>query len=98
DALPICTAAFVLAWIVGVHQLEANVLNPKIMGDAAKIHPVLAIFALLTGEHFFQAVGALLAVPTISIAQSIFLHFRAATEPSAFGDLGSTERPNDQKI
>ena len=57
------TALFVLAWIVGIHQLEANVLNPKIMGDAAKIHPVLVIFSLLVGEHFFHIVGALLAVP-----------------------------------
>jgi predicted PurR-regulated permease PerM len=73
------TATFVLAWIVGIHQLEANVLNPKIMGDAAKIHPVLVIFALLAGEHFFHAVGALLAVPVMSIAQSVFLHVRAAT-------------------
>jgi predicted PurR-regulated permease PerM len=73
------TATFVLAWIVGIHQLEANVLNPKIMGDAAKIHPVLVIFALLAGEHFFHAVGALLAVPAMSIAQSVFLHIRAAT-------------------
>jgi predicted PurR-regulated permease PerM len=74
------TAVFVLAWIVGIHQLEANVLNPKIMGDAAKIHPVLVIFALLVGEHFFHAVGALLAVPTMSIAQSVFLHLRAVTD------------------
>jgi predicted PurR-regulated permease PerM len=73
------TAAFVLLWIVGIHQLEANLLNPKIMGDAAKIHPVLVIFALLTGEHFFHVVGALLAVPVMSIAQSVFLHLRAAT-------------------
>jgi predicted PurR-regulated permease PerM len=68
------TAAFVLAWIVGIHQVEANVLNPKIMGDSAKIHPVLVIFALLVGEHFFHATGALLAVPSMSIAQSLFLH------------------------
>ncbi len=73
------TAVFVLAWIVGVHQLEANVLNPKIMGDAAKIHPVLVIFALLAGEHFFKVPGALLAVPTMSIAQSVFLHLNEAT-------------------
>ena len=74
------TATFVLLWIVGIHQLEANVLNPKIMGDAAKIHPVLVIFSLLVGEHFFHVVGALLAVPTMSIAQSLFLHFRRAIE------------------
>ena len=73
------TAVFVLAWILGIHQLEANVLNPKIMGDAAKIHPVLVIFSLLAGEHFFRVPGALLAVPTMSIAQSLFLHLNAAT-------------------
>jgi predicted PurR-regulated permease PerM len=77
------TGVFVLAWILGIHQLEANVLNPKIMGDAAKIHPVLVIFALLTGEHFFHAPGALLAVPTMSIAQSLFLHFLERTDSSA---------------
>ena len=70
------TAVVVLLFIIGVHQIEANVLNPKIMGDSAKIHPVLVIFSLLVGEHFFQATGALLAVPTMSIAQSLFLHFR----------------------
>lgn len=70
------TAVFVLVWIVGIHQLEANVLNPKIMGDAAKIHPVLVVFSLLVGEHFFHTVGALLAVPCMSIAQSVFIHVR----------------------
>jgi len=73
------TATFVLLWIVGIHQLEANLLNPKIMGDSAKIHPVLVIFALLAGEHFFQVAGALLAVPVMSMAQSVFLHLRAVT-------------------
>ncbi len=74
------TALFVLLWIVGIHQLEANVLNPKIMGDSAKIHPVLVIFSLLVGEHFFHTMGALLAVPCMSIAQSVFLHVRDVLE------------------
>lgn len=73
------TAFGVLAWILGIHQLEANFLNPKIIGDSAKIHPVLVVFALITGEHFFQLVGALFAVPCMSIAQTIFLHFRQTT-------------------
>lgn len=70
------TGVFVLAWIIGIHQVEANLLNPKIMGDAAKIHPVLVVFSLLAGEHFFGILGALLAVPTMSIVQSVFLHWR----------------------
>ena len=59
----------VLLWIVGIHQLEANLLNPKIIGDQAQIHPVLVVFSLLVGEHFFGLPGALLAVPVLSIAQ-----------------------------
>jgi len=70
------TALFVLLWIVAIHQLEANVLNPKIMGDQAKVHPVLIVFALLAGEHVAGIAGALLAVPILSIVQSLFLHFR----------------------
>ena len=49
------------------------------MGDSAKIHPVLVVFSLLVGEHFFQIKGALFAVPCMSIAQTIFLHFREST-------------------
>ena len=70
------TALLVLAWIVVVHQIEANLLNPKIMGDAAKVHPVLVVFALLAGESLFGIAGALLAVPMLSIVQSLFLHYR----------------------
>ena len=33
------------------------------MGDAAKIHPVLVVFALIAGEHSYGLVGALFAVP-----------------------------------
>ena len=68
---------FVLVWIVGIHQIEANILNPKIYGIAAKIHPVLVIFSLLVGEHFFGLWGALLAVPIMSLVQNTFIHFRA---------------------
>lgn len=69
-------AFWVLIWILGIHQVEANLLNPKIIGVAAKIHPVLVVFALLVGEHYFGLWGALLAVPVLSITQSIFNHFR----------------------
>ena len=69
-------ALLVLAWVVGIHQIEANVLNPKIMGDAARVHPVLVVFALLAGEHMAGIVGALLAVPVLSIAQTLFLYLR----------------------
>lgn len=70
------TAVAALVGIVIIHQIEANLLNPKILGDAAQVHPVLIVFALLAGEHLFGIVGAILAVPVLSIVQSLFLHFR----------------------
>ncbi len=75
------TALWVLLWIIGIHQVEANLLNPKIIGVAAKIHPVLVVFALVIGEHFFGLWGALLAVPALSLAQSVFNHFRFESMP-----------------
>jgi predicted PurR-regulated permease PerM len=62
-------------WIIGIHFVEANLLNPKIIGSAAKIHPVLVIFALFLGEHSYGLVGALLAVPILSAIQVVFMYF-----------------------
>jgi predicted PurR-regulated permease PerM len=83
---------FVLAWIIGIHLVEANFLNPKIMGDAAKIHPVLVVFALIAGEHSYGLVGALFAVPVASIIQTIFIYYRrrraAVTIAAVSGSAG----------
>jgi predicted PurR-regulated permease PerM len=67
---------FVLGWIILIHLVEANFLNPKIMGDAAKIHPVLVVFALIAGEQSYGLVGALFAVPVALIIQTTFVYFR----------------------
>jgi putative heme transporter len=67
---------YILIWIIVIHLLEANFLNPKIMGDSAKIHPVLVVFALIAGEQSYGLVGALFAVPGASIMQTIFIYFR----------------------
>jgi predicted PurR-regulated permease PerM len=70
------TGLCVLGWIVGIHLLEANLFNPKIIGTAAKMHPVVVVFALMVGEESGGLIGALLAVPIASMVQSIVLFFR----------------------
>ncbi|MCH2109384.1 MAG: AI-2E family transporter [Polyangiaceae bacterium] len=89
----IWTALWVLLWIVGVHQVEANLLNPKIIGVSAKIHPVLVVFSLLVGEHFYGLWGALFAVPLLSLVQSIFNHFRFALPEAQRDSFFLTKRP-----
>jgi predicted PurR-regulated permease PerM len=83
---------FMLLWILGIHFIEANFLNPKIMGTAAKMHPVVVIFALIAGESTYGLVGALFAVPVASIIQTLFVYFRSKawrTESGSTGSFGS---------
>ena len=61
-----------LGWILVIHALEAYVLNPKIMGEAARIHPVLIVLALVIGERTHGIIGALLAVPVASVIVAVF--------------------------
>jgi predicted PurR-regulated permease PerM len=65
------TALAVLAWILGVHFVEANILNPKIVGTNAHIHPAIVMFVIIAGEKTFGIAGALLAVPVAAIVQNI---------------------------
>ncbi len=66
------TGVLALGWILLIHFIEANFLNPKIIGSSAHIHPVIVIFALLAGENAYGLVGALLAVPTASLLLTLF--------------------------
>ncbi len=78
-------------WIVGIHFIEANLLNPKIIGTAAKIHPVFVIFSLFLGEHSYGLVGALLAVPILSAIQVVFMFlYRKTWKESLRRETGPT--------
>lgn len=75
-------ALAILAWIVGIHALEAYFLNPKIMGQAAHLHPVIVAFSLIAGERLFGLVGALFAVPVASIIVACFDYARLKAQPA----------------
>lgn len=74
------TGLLALLWILLIHFIEGNFLNPKIMGTAAQIHPALIVFALVTGEHVAGIAGALLAVPVYSILQTFFFFLKSMVE------------------
>jgi predicted PurR-regulated permease PerM len=61
-----------LALIVGgyflvLHQLEANILVPKIMERQVGVSAVAVMVALLIGGSLWGLVGAILAIPTAAI-------------------------------
>ena len=72
----------------------------EIMGDQAKIHPVLVIFSLFLGEHTYGLVGALLAVPVLSAISVLFMYFykkawKDVPRPPGRGLSGPVARPPD---
>jgi len=54
-----------------LHQLEANVLVPKIMEKQVGVSPVAVMTALLIGGALWGILGAILAIPTAAILSVI---------------------------
>jgi len=91
STIPACLLAFstgglgvalaVLGWILGIHFIEANILNPKIIGHSARINPVVVVFVLIAGEHSFGLKGALLAVPVAAVVIAICSFVFATIRP-----------------
>lgn len=57
--------------IIVIHLVEANILNPKIMGHHVELHPVIILFAIMVGEHLFGPIGLLVGVPVAAALRSI---------------------------
>jgi predicted PurR-regulated permease PerM len=59
------------AFFFVLHQLEANVLVPKVMERRVGVSPVAVMAALLIGGALWGVVGAILAIPTAAILSVI---------------------------
>ncbi len=61
------SAVWVALLFLGIQQLEGHVVAPQIFGKTLRINPLLVIFALLLGQQLYGIVGALMALPILSI-------------------------------
>ena len=50
-----------------LQQIDANIINPKIVGQSLKISPLLVLFAITVGGAYFGILGMFLAVPVIAV-------------------------------
>jgi len=57
----------VIPLFIVIHQLENNLLVPKIMEKVSGFSPLAILVALLIGSEFFGIVGAILAVPIMMV-------------------------------
>ena len=59
----ISQAIWMVIVVVILQQIDANIINPKILGNTLKISPLIVIIAVIIGGAYFGIIGMFLAVP-----------------------------------
>jgi predicted PurR-regulated permease PerM len=76
-------ALIVIAIVVAVNQLEGNFLQPIVMAQSLKLHPLVILIALTAGTILGGIVGAVLSVPIAAVAWAIVKTWNGEPEPPA---------------
>lgn len=61
--------------VIILQQIDANIINPKIVGDSLEISQLLVIFAVTVGGAYFGVIGMFIAVPVATIIKLIIDDF-----------------------
>ncbi len=77
------SALWVGLLFVGLQQLEGHVVAPQIFSHTLRINPLLVIFALLLGLQLYGIIGALVALPILSVLRetALYLYRHLSFEP-----------------
>ena len=72
----VTTAVVVLVLIVVFGQIEGHVLQPFVMGWSVRLHPVAIAVSVIAGTIAAGLLGAVVAVPLVSIAWAVIRELR----------------------
>jgi predicted PurR-regulated permease PerM len=77
------SAVWLVILFIALQQLEGHVVAPQVFGHTLRINPIVVIFALLLGLHVDGIVGALIALPTLSVLREtvVYLSRHVKLEP-----------------
>lgn len=68
------SALWLILLFIGLQQLEGHVVAPQVFGHTLRINPILVIFALLLGLHVDGIIGALIALPVLSVLRETVVY------------------------
>lgn len=57
--------------VIILQQIDANIINPKILGTSLNLSPILVIFAVTVGGAYFGVIGMFLGVPVCALLKII---------------------------
>ena len=66
-------ALLVAVFLIILQQIDANVISPKIMGNALKINPILVISSLIIGGAYFGVIGMFVSIPIMAMLKIFFI-------------------------
>lgn len=79
---------FVASFII--QMIDANILQPNIIGKSVKLHPVVVICGMLVFERLFGIIGMVIAMPVLALVK-IFIKYK-------FNINFDTDEDNKKKI
>lgn len=60
-------AVIILAILILLQQLAYNIIGPKLMGKAFRLHPIVVLLSFLIGYKVAGPIGSIFAVPVLGI-------------------------------
>ncbi|MFJ9770886.1 AI-2E family transporter [Kitasatospora sp. NPDC101157] len=85
-------ALLVLALIVIIGQIEGHLLHPLVLGWSVRIHPVAVALSVIGGAVLAGVLGALVAVPVVSVAWAVISELRDHAPPEGPGGRRGSRR------
>jgi len=98
-------SAAVLGLTILIQMIEGFILQPKIVGESAQLHPVAVLFALALGANF-GLLGMIVAVPAACVVRVLLKEFYWDAREAAWhqrtglvhlGDLEPPKKPKKKK-
>ncbi|MEG1008664.1 MAG: AI-2E family transporter, partial [Clostridia bacterium] len=65
-------AIVTLILLIAIQILDANVLQPNIIGKSVDLHPVIVFAGLIVGNLLMGIVGMIIVVPVLAIIRIMF--------------------------
>ncbi len=76
-------AIWMLVIVIILQQIDANIINPKIIGNSLQISPILIIFSVTVIGSYFGIIGMFLAVPIVAVIKLMindFIKYKESTK------------------
>ena len=71
----ILKAVIALVCIIVVQQLDANLIQPRIVAESVGLRPIYVLLAIMIGSGLFGFVGILISVPVMAVIRMLIVEY-----------------------